>query len=376
MASQRDVFAVGRGQYENIGDIILRRPLLNWAREAGTLHVYVGHSPQGYDEGLGLTADDVVYRSFSKWYAALIKSALRGNASSVYKPGEIQLTLVGMKEHLVMLPAAALVRMRGGSVSRIGVGARNFAPLPRAIMWPSNALSSYSRWRDDRTAEYFGFGSPMPDLGFEEGMSDEELASAVADTHRDVMVVSLRNDVEVAPRPYPDRAWLDGIRAFADKEQLKLWVITQVSVDDSRSRQLARDLDADLLEWPESADHAVQEARLRALYRRTRVAASDRLHVIIAAFTEGAAPAGLQLDDADKVSRHFATIGVEDVAVNTTGMAADDLAAALERIETARPEMLARLIEARQRLSVVRGEFADLHADEPVAGVYAGAVVG
>ena len=57
---QRQIFAVGRGQYENIGDIILRRPLLDWAREAGDLHVYVGASPEGYDEGLGLQPGDTV----------------------------------------------------------------------------------------------------------------------------------------------------------------------------------------------------------------------------------------------------------------------------------------------------------------------------
>ncbi len=376
MTSERDIFAVGRGQYENIGDIILRRPLLNWARDAGRLHVYVGRAPEGYEDGLAVGGEDVVYYSFWKWYASLIRSALRGNASSVYKPGEIQLTLVGMKEHLVMLPAAALVRLRGGSVSRIGVGARNFAPLPRAMMWPSNALSSYTRWRDDRTAEYLGFGPSMPDLGFAEGLSDQELASAASDTHRDVMVVSLRNDVEVAPRPYPDQAWLDGIRSFAEKENLKLWVVTQVSVDDARSRQLARDLDADLLEWSELSDHAGQEARLRALYRRTRVAASDRLHVIIAAFTEGAAPAGLQLDDSDKVSRHFATIGIDDVALNTSGMSPVDLGAALERIAAARPAMLARLLEARQRLQAVRTDFAELHAVASEERTHAGAVVG
>lgn len=362
MTQRREVFAVGRGQYENIGDIILRRPLLNWAREAGRLHVYVGNSPDGYDEGLGLRDADVVYRSFREWYTALLKSAWHGTASSIYKPGEIQLTLVGMKEHLAMLPAAALVRLRGGSVSRVGVGARNFAWLPRAIMWPSNALSSYTRWRDDRTAAYLGFGPSMPDLGFAEGMSDAELATSIDDTHRDVLVVSMRDDVEVAPRPYPHAEWLEGIRTFAQRENLAVWVVTQVSVDNDRSRRLARDLDAELLEWAELGDHAAQEARLRALYRRTRIAVSDRLHVIIAAFTEGAAPAGLQLDDADKVSRHFATIGVDGVAINTTGKTAVELAEALERIVAARSGNLQQLIAARRRLDAVRRELTELIA--------------
>ena len=137
------------------------------------MHVYVGHSPWGYDDGLRLGPDDKVYRSLVRWYAALAREALAGRAHSVFKPGEIQLTLIGMKEHLVMLPGIALVRLGGGKVIRAGVGTRNFAPLPRAIMWPSMALSSYTRWRDDRTASYMRVGAAMPDLGYgEEGNKD------------------------------------------------------------------------------------------------------------------------------------------------------------------------------------------------------------
>ncbi len=360
--TQRDIFAVGRGQYENIGDIILRRPLLDWAREAGTLHVYVGNSPDGYDEGLGIREGDVVYRSFRAWYLALCRAAWAGTAHSVYKPGEIQLTIVGMKEHVAMLPAAALVRLRGGTVSRVGVGARNFASIPRLIMWPSNALSSYTRWRDDRTAAYLGFGPAMPDLGYGGGLDDDDLAATLGATSptRDLLVVSLRDDTEVAPRPYPDAAWLTGIRTAATALGLRLCVVTQVSVDDPRTRRLARDLgDAEVIGWPAMEGHGPQEERLREVYRRTAVAASDRLHVIIAALTEGAAPVGLQLDDSDKISRHFSTIGIDDIAVNSTGLAADELAARIVAIAGRRDEIVRKLLVARQRLHSVRRELHD-----------------
>lgn len=357
--THHDIFAVGRGQYENIGDIILRRPLLDWAREAGTLHVYVGDSPDGYDDGLGIRPDDRVYRSFGRWYAALLKSAAAGTAHSIYKPGEIQLTLIGMKEHVAMLPAAALVRLRGGTVARVGVGARNFAPLPRAIMWPSNMLSTYTRWRDDRTAEYLGFGGAMPDLGYSGGMSDAELDAGIQPdaARRDLLVVSLRDDTEVAPRPYPDAEWIAGIRQAADALGLTLCVVTQVSVDDPRSVRLAQDLGgAMLVGWPELDDHGPQEERLREIYRRTAVAASDRLHVIIAALTEGAAPVGLQLDDSDKISRHFSTIGIDGIAVNSTGLSADELAESIVAISGRREECVRALLGARARLHTVKGE--------------------
>ncbi|MBO3096333.1 hypothetical protein [Cellulomonas dongxiuzhuiae] len=376
MTPRRDVFAVARGQYENVGDVLLRRPLLRWARESGSrLHVYVGRSPDGYDEGLALEPDDVVYRSFARWYAALVRSAWAGRASSLFKPGEIQLTLVGTKEHLVMLPAVALVRARGGAVLRVGAGARGFAPLPRALVRPSILLTTFTRWRDEATAAYLGGGPAMPDLGYAEGAGTAVLRAARdgAD-ERDVLVVSLRADAEVAPRPYPTPAVVEALRRYAAQEGLETWVVTQVSVDDERSHRLAADLDAHVLGWPEATGHDVHEARLRALYRRARVVLSDRLHVVIAAFTEGAAPVSLQLDGSDKAARHLSTVGVHDVTVDARGLDADTV---LERVRTAagrRAEALDALLVARERLEDVRGDVVRLLAgpDAPASPAHVG----
>lgn len=260
-----------------------------------------------------------------------------------------------------MLPAVALVRLRGGRVARIGAGARNFAPLPRALMWPSNALSSMTRWRDQRTADYLGFGPAMPDLGYTDGMSDEGLlASLENDDGRDLLVVSLREDEEVAPRPYPGPAWFEGVREAAARMDLGICVVTQVSVDDDRSRRLAAELEADLVSWPEPVNHAPQEEALRAVYRRARVVASDRLHVIIAGLTEGAAPVGLLLDDDDKIARHFATIGVEGIAFNAIDLDAEQIAENITRIAGRRRVAIGAVVRARGRLREVRDELLAL----------------
>ncbi|GAA1510497.1 hypothetical protein BJ978_000125 [Agromyces terreus] len=343
------IFAVGRGQYENVGDIILRRPLLDWVRPLGQLHVYVGHSPDGYDEGLGLAPDDVVYRSFTSWYRAAMAAAIAGEASYVFKPGEIQLTLIGMKEHVSMLPLLATIRLRGGRAVRAGVGTRNYAPVPRAIMGPSIRLSDLTLWRDVTTAEYMRRGEAMPDLAFGEGAPDELIpAFAAGEGERDVLVVSMRADDPA--RPYPSREWIRGVRAYADRHGLAIWAVTQVQVDNDTSRRLAHDLGGELLEWDELSGHDVQECRLRELYRRTAIALSDRLHVIIAAFTEGAVPVGSLVDVSDKIDRHFATIGIDDLSLATGRMTADDLVDALETLAGRRAEMFDRLVEARARL--------------------------
>lgn len=343
----RDIFVPARGQFDNIGDILLRRQLLDWLRASGPLHVYVGEAPDGYAEGLGLTPHDVQYRSFRRWYAAALASAARGRASYVFKPGEIQLTLIGMKEHLAMLPVLALVRARHGRVARVGVGSRNFAPLPRALMGPSIALSNVSLWRDEATAGYLGQGGIMPDLAFASGGRNE--VRDVPEEVRDVLVVSMRSDLD-----YPSAAWLAGVRAVAADNSLDIWCVTQVLRDDDKCGQLAADLDAQALRW-NGTGHDEQEQRLRALYRRAALAVSDRLHVLVGALTEGAVPAALLVDGrSDKIARHFAAAGLHDVSIISAGLTADEIAGRLQNLLGRRTAILAGLAEAQQELQTVR----------------------
>ncbi|MEZ0491226.1 glycosyltransferase [Kineococcus sp. TBRC 1896] len=342
------VFAVGRGAYDNIGDAILRRQLLDWLREVGTLNVYVGASPDGYDADLGLQPQDVVHRSLRRWYAAALAEAVRGRAAYAFKPGEIQLTLVGLKEHLVVLPLLGVLRTRRGRAVRVGVGARSFAPLPRALMRPSIALSDLTLWRDNCTAAYLR-GSSMPDLAFGEGSSDVELGRA--GTLRDVLVVSLRGDGD---RPYPSPETLEGIREFARRRGLTIWAVTQVTKDHDRARRLADALGGEFLGWETAVGHDVQERALRELYRRTEVVVSDRLHVVIAAFTEGAVPVAGLVEPAPKLERHLSTVGVDDVQLDLSSRDAEEVATRLAELSQRRAEFFDRLLEARTGLRAIR----------------------
>jgi hypothetical protein len=349
-----DIFVPGRGQYENIGDVLLRRHLLDWLRPCGRLHVYVGRSPAGYDEGLGLQPRDVRYRSFVRWYVAGLASAAHGRASYVFKPGEIQLTLTGMKEHLSMLPLVALIRARGGAVARVGAGSRNFpavsgrpgvAEVARMLFRPSIALSNLSLWRDAETVRYLG-GGLVPDLGFGEGTpAPAQLGSGL--TRRDVLVVSMRSDL--GERPYPSPEWSEAVKLVAERYGLEIWTATQVQVDDERTQRLASVLGARALLW-DGLGHDRQEARLRSLYQRAALVVSDRLHVLIAAITEGAVPAGLVLDSSDKIARHFEAAGIHDVSFQSAELQTVELVSRLENLLGRRGMLLEQLERARADL--------------------------
>lgn len=351
MTKHQSIFVPMIGQHENIGDIILRRPLLDWLRAEGTVHTFVGKAPPGYSEALGVRSDDVVYHSFLAWYWAGLKSAVRGRAHYAFKPGEIQLTFKGLKEHVSMLPLLALLRLRGGRVVRVGSGARNFSRLPMWLMKPSVWFSDLVMWRDARTTTYMGAGTTMPDLGFADGVEDSAMAP---DTERDVLVLSMRGD-----RPDLSDQWVEAVRAFAARRSLSIWVVTQVHRDSALSQNLARRLSANLLDWDGTA-HDQQEQALRALYDKAAVAISDRLHVLIAAFTHGAVPVGLLTYDSDKIERHFNAAGLEGVCVTTQGLDAAAICQCLDEITADRARFAQGRAKARSRLEAVRQQIATL----------------
>lgn len=252
------------------------------------------------------------------------------------------MSLRGLKEHVSMLPVLALARLRGGKVVRVGSGARNFARWPRALLWPSVALSNLVLWRDGDTAAYVGRGGVMPDLGFADG--DEVWARP----GRDALVVSMRGD----RRPVPD-VWVEAVRALADRLRLRVTVVTQVARDDAMSLDLARRLHAAVLPW-DGKDHVAQESALQAVYRRADVVVSDRLHVLIAAFTHGAVPMALLTDQSTKVARHFKAAGIDGVDVGVTGRSVDELVEAMSAIHGRSDALFESLRIARHELAAVR----------------------
>lgn len=345
----RDIFVPAVGQFDNIGDLILRRPLLERLRRHGRLHVYTGAAPAGYVSGLRLDPEDAVYRSFAPWHGALVRAAIRRTADYAFKPGEIQLTIRGMKEHLGLLPALSLVRSGGGTIVRVGSGARSFPRGGRTIIAPSLGLPHVTRWRDTESARVLGHGGTMPDLAFLEG------PATVAHELRDRVVVSMRGD-----RPAPGPAWLAGLREFARRLDGRLVVVTQVERDARRAYELGQEWGCEVVAF-DGIDHRGHEERVREVYRSAVAVASDRLHVLIAAFTEGALPVAPLTAPASKIDRHCAaallppvSIVVRDEDASSAANLLSDIAArsrpALDTLESTRAALATALAEVDRAL--------------------------
>ncbi|MGW9113329.1 glycosyltransferase [Microbacterium sp. NPDC055683] len=349
-----EIYVPAIGQYDNIGDVILRRRLIRWLQPLGRLHVFVGDSPAGYAEALGLADDDIVYRSFAAFYRDAVRDALRGRASYVFKPGEIQITLAGLKEHVSLVPLQLLVRARGGAVIRVGAGSRGFRPLARALMLPSLSLTDLTVWRDHRTARFLGTGGVGPDLAFAEGSDHPR-----GDEERTLLVVSMRGD-----RPVPPDAWFDGVRAVAERRGLEVVAIVQVERDRLHSALLAERLGGRVHPWPD-ADHGGHELALRELYRHAAVVVSDRLHVLIAAVTEGAPAAAALVDASDKIDRHFRAASLPDVSLPIASRPADDVDRFVDAAVDDWPRFARGLETARAELEGIRASVERVLAQPP-----------
>lgn len=329
------------GQYDNIGDVILRRELLQWLHSVGDVHAYVGGSPQGYDAAVGLSGRDTVYRDFGIWYRSMLASTKDSRTAYFFKPGELQSSFTGLKEHIGLLPAALAIRLRQGGVYRIGSGFRDTTKMWTIAILPSVWLSTCAFWRDSSTAIRLG-GRLMPDLAFGQGSNTEVLRE---EGPRNVLVVSQRFD-----RAFPSTHWINVIRGVARSRGLQIVAVSQVRRDNDRTVELASALGGEPVSWG-AASHLEQEHALRRIYRSAAAVVSDRLHVLIAGLTEGAVPLCNMYDSNGKIGRHMDAAGITGVVVP----GASDTASICRAID-ARSDRIHDLERSRTQLSVVRNE--------------------
>ena len=350
------VFAWLGGQRDNVGDSALRRAYADALRPLGPLVVWSGGPHGDYDPGLGLAPDDRVCRSFLAWTGALLARAVRGGAVLALNAGEYTLTHRYFLKSLLLLPVAAILRLRGGRVVWAG------AAIPRARRGYGWLFRLYARmanvllWRDSETADVLYPAATMPDWAFALAPEETPAEDAPIDaTTRPYLVVSLRFD-----RPLPSREWAREVQAMADRLGLRLLLVTQVRRDDARAREVLGMLDhAELLTWGEP-DHRARELRVRSVYRDARVVLSDRLHVLIMAATEGAVPLGWVEAATTKIDRHF---GEVDLAWVATPSALASLAQLDDaRLREMSAEVSASTAASRARLDDVTRLISEVHA--------------
>lgn len=342
------VFVMCTGQDDNIGDVVLRRRLLDELRSYGRLHIFLGEAGSEFIAALQLSEGDKVYVNMEAWNASIRQAAKTSRILYVAKPGEIQVRPFQFKSFALMLPLYRLINKNGGHIVQMGIGARDFPTLLTKLLPVTFSYHSLLAWRDTESHARFGIGDLMPDWGFDDaGPSPVEPFEPVS---RHLLAIALRGD-----RPYPGAIWQEAIRSFAKKGGLDIIVVTQVQRDSEFSRRMARDLGAELFDWT-TETHLAQERHLRSLYRRAKMVVSDRLHVLILAFTEGAVPFCLMDRSESKVGRHFDAVGYENSSIDSTGLGVEDIVRLLEKAASRSSEVPVAHEAARAQLAKICGQ--------------------
>lgn len=298
-------FVVLGGQRDNIGDSLLRRPLLRAAQQGGACAVLIGDGAEDFATNIGLRDDDIVYTDRFRWVFALLRSALVRRTSLVMNAGEITLNGAFIRDRFLFLPAMLLIKLRSGAFVQAGLGVRDPKSHVSRIVRRFCRRADMLEWRDHESRDAVGLGGVMPDWAFAEGAEGEQYGARQRENLLKPQVAfSLRGD-----RPMPDADWVSRVRGTLAELGASAVVVCQVRRDEDRSVWLAQELNAELVAWLPTQNHKEQEARVREVFARSTWIASDRLHAMIMAMTEGAVPIDLVPDPAGKVVRTLSVVG-------------------------------------------------------------------
>ncbi|CAH0256069.1 hypothetical protein SRABI02_03295 [Plantibacter cousiniae] len=342
----RKVFVSLTGDFTNIGDAVIRRQSLAWARKMGEIRAYVGGAPEEWFPSVGLMVDDHVVRTKANvrhWISDLIRSR---RPVFVFDPGEVPLDHGNFRREVVYLALTLLVRAKRGYVVRPPRAVARPTRVNLALHRLASRASQVCLWRTREDAARLRTGRPSPDIGF----SMATRVGSVAAT-RTVLAVSLRWD-----RPMPEDPWFQAVRDFAADNGFSIEVVSQVYGDVARSRDVAARLNASHDDWSGKHDLA-HEAFVREVYDRSRIVISDRLHVLVVAATSGVVPAQLIPNPVPKVAANFRAVGYEQMTLNSSISTIPEMADFLSAQLTRHDELDTAFSAAGRELETIERQF-------------------
>ena len=310
------IFIPVAGQFTNIGDTLHRKILISWLKkESVQLHVFVGKAPQSFIEALGLRDSDIIYTNYFKWAFYMLGNSIKEKTGFFFNPGELTMSTKRLILELGLIPFHLFIKLRKGKVIRVGVAAKSDINIRFKSLWDKIlSLSNKIYWRTEKSNSIFTKGIVIPDLAF------YDVDSMIDFSKKNKLVLSMRGD-----RTAPNDEWYEAVKAFSHHNNLEIIVVSQVRIDNNRTKEISNKLNAKSYIWEDTLSHNEQEEILNDLYRESKIAISDRLHVLIAAFTKGVIPTNLAISFSNKVQDHFDVVGLENVTINSNNTTKEDI---------------------------------------------------
>ncbi|GAA1838431.1 hypothetical protein [Agromyces salentinus] len=337
LSQGRALYSYLTGQYDNLGDAILRRGMMAQLGPVGSWHVYLGGAPSDYVASLELPGGTTIYRSFVVWFLAACIGMMRFRRSAfVSNPGEISSTRIEFLWGVVgsVLMAIGMIFQNPGY--RLGIGARDKSRPLSLGHETATRLAARTVWRDATSSELFGRGDIAPDWAF-------ALSGRPPGNDRRFIALIYRSD-----KPLPSLEILQAVGGWAAERGKELLVVTQVSRDYHANCRLAKQLNVPHI-GREGANLIQMEHLVRATYAETSIVLGNRIHGLILGAVDGAVPAVILGHPDLKVRRTLRAAGLHLFAAAPISTP-ESVVAYLDGLEGGRLESVKAVKAAGERL--------------------------
>jgi polysaccharide pyruvyl transferase WcaK-like protein len=327
------IFFIVQTQYQNLGDLIINKTLLEKMREHGKLMINDRNAPDWFSEELGITAAERVDQYNLKFNRLLLWSAFKRrfqknkNTYLVLTPGHIYDAHpdLKLKPTLRSIFDFLLLNIMGVRICRFGASVGPFFPLGQmAERWKSRLMYFYSV-RDSISETYvheLGIQNVQrfPDLAWL--MNVERLARGKPQTQfsDNYVIFSFRASTHKLDNSnlYKESLYpvLDQIAHFVCGELAQKLVISYQVKRDYETCQEIKDRYQEQYK-PVLIENQVNRQDMQQIYAHASLVFSNRLHVLVFAMAHGAIPiAVVDVEKHSKVVGIFSDVGLMHLVID------------------------------------------------------------
>ena len=300
---EKEVYYSAAAQEDNLGDVIIRRTVLQWIASAVEgVHVLRGGMSDSYISALAAPVGVTFHDSWGSFSRSWLRSCWHRRAAVVYAPGPrvATSTAASAKSAGVMLTMTGMTRSTLGPALAIGGAIRGRPSLALRLHRTNASICTDYSVRDSISRNrLLGGARLIPDVAFAESSPLETVPNDPT------LIISMRFDARV------DAVALRSLIRQAKREAIRPVILTQVRRDQPGHELGASELGVEICGWTDQS-HAEQLERVDLLYRRSVAVFSDRLHACVFGARHGGLILNAEGRGSDKIVSTLSTVYPED----------------------------------------------------------------
>lgn len=336
-----------KAQFDNLGDLVIRRNLVHWLEGLDDVRVVVGDAPESYVRALEIPESFRTYRGMSQ---ALMGVPRLRSMNIAFAPGEqiIEDRPDVLKVAAANLALTALAKASRGSVVKVGRGFRGHGPSALALERLAASMSDRVLVRDLEGLRLVQGTRLMPDIALWGGISTVDPALPRSEG-RSGVGFSFRSDSRVHVSMLSEY-----VKSVAILDQGPILSVTQVSRDGETNSACAELLRCERIDF--HADHGEQLVRVERAYNSLRFVVSDRLHVLLFGLIAGVFPIGVETGANRKLARQLGAIGLGDLVYDHRSRGGEGFQDWVEHLVSSAPDLEGQMERSRLRLAGTRDD--------------------